>query len=68
LFARRGRGIFFAPFAGLTVEYVDLVPKQTVSRMLAVAICFLSVLPSALFAPFRDQCTKGWLLAELIAA
>jgi hypothetical protein len=52
----------------LTVEYVDLVPKQTVSRMLAIAICFLGPLPNALFAPFRDQCTKGWRLAELIAA
>ena len=43
-------GIYFAFITGLTVGYGDLVPKQTVSRILAIAIGFHGVLLTALFA------------------
>ena len=43
-------GIYFAFVTGLTVGYGDLVPKQTLSRVLAIAIGFHGVLLTALFA------------------
>ena len=43
-------GIYFAFVTGLTVGYGDLVPKQTLSRILAIAIGFHGVLLTALLA------------------
>lgn len=43
-------GVYFAFVTGLTVGYGDLVPKQHLSRILAVAIGFTGILLTALFA------------------
>jgi hypothetical protein len=43
-------GIYFAFVTGLTVGYGDLVPKQHLSRILAVGIGFTGVLLTAIFA------------------
>jgi voltage-gated potassium channel Kch len=43
-------GVYFAFVTGLTVGYGDIVPKQPVGRILAIAIGFHGVLLTALFA------------------
>lgn len=43
-------GIYFAFVTGLTVGYGDLVPQHPISRLLAIAIGFIGVLLTALFA------------------
>jgi len=43
-------GVYFAFITGLTVGYGDLVPKHTISRLLAIGIGFAGILLTALFA------------------
>ncbi|MCC7486634.1 MAG: two pore domain potassium channel family protein [Burkholderiales bacterium] len=43
-------GVYFAFVTGLTVGYGDLVPRRTVSRVLAIAIAITGVLLIALLA------------------
>lgn len=43
-------GVYFAFITGLTVGYGDLVPKQDISRILAVLAGFLGVMLTGLFA------------------
>ncbi|WP_166364778.1 potassium channel family protein [Pseudomonas akapageensis] len=43
-------GIYFAFVSGLTIGYGDLVPKQSVSRVLAILLGFNGVLMTAIFA------------------
>jgi len=43
-------GVYFAFVTGLTVGYGELVPRQAVSRIMAICIGFTGVLLTALFA------------------
>ena len=43
-------GLYFAFVTGLTVGYGDLVPKRDLSRVLAVAMGFLGIMLTGLFA------------------
>jgi len=45
-----GDGIYFAFVTGLTVGYGDLVPRQSLARLMAIGIGFTGVLLTALFA------------------
>jgi hypothetical protein len=45
-----GDGVYFAFVSGLTIGYGDLVPKRTISRVLAIGIGFLGLLLIALVA------------------
>jgi Ion channel len=45
-----GDAIYFAFITGLTIGYGDLVPKQTLTRILAIGIGFFGLFGTALIA------------------
>jgi hypothetical protein len=56
-----GETIYFTFVTTLTIGYGDLAPKRITSRMIALAIGFSGILPTALLAalggrPFTSRC------------
>ncbi len=59
-----GQGIYFAFVTGLTIGYGDLVPRQTLTQVLAVIIGFSGIVLTGLVAALAVRALQATSVAQ----